>query len=112
MSFIEHILDGVQGVFHVNPSTLSGAIDVSTLSFFFFTLFFFFFILLILRYKVLVVKQADGTLKSTPFHVRFGKLQTLYPHEKVVCYFGHFVSCFDLVLLDRLPLLLEKEFPL
>ena len=26
---------------------------------------------------VIVVKQKDGTLKSTPFHVRFGKLGVL-----------------------------------
>lgn len=44
----------------LNPSTLSGAIDV------------------------IVVKQAEGTLACSPFHVRFGKLQLLRPHEKAV----------------------------
>ena len=39
----------------VNPSTLSGAIDV------------------------LAVRQADGTLRSTPLHVRFGKLLVPFP---------------------------------
>lgn len=44
----------------INTSTLSGAIDV------------------------VVVEQPDGSLKSTPFHVRFGKLQLLKPREKLV----------------------------
>lgn len=44
----------------LNPSTLSGAIDV------------------------IVVKQAEGTLACSPFHVRFGKLQLLRPQEKAV----------------------------
>lgn len=44
----------------LNPATLSGAIDV------------------------IVVKQPDGTWACSPFHVRFGKLQLLRPHEKVV----------------------------
>ena len=34
----------------INPATLCGAMDV------------------------IVVEQADGSLKSSPFHVRFGKL--------------------------------------
>ena len=50
----------VSGALDVNTSTLSGAIDV------------------------VVVRQLDGTLRSTPFHVRFGKLQLLKPREKVV----------------------------
>jgi len=37
----------------INPSTLTGAIDT------------------------IVVKQEDGTLRCTPFHVRFGKLGVL-----------------------------------
>ena len=56
----EKILEGasmmsnrVSGALDVNTSTLSGAIDV------------------------VVVRQLDGTLRSTPFHVRFGKLQLL-----------------------------------
>ncbi|KAJ9073452.1 lipin Ned1 [Entomophthora muscae] len=44
----------------LNPATLSGAIDV------------------------IVVKQQDGSWACSPFHVRFGKLQLLRPHEKVV----------------------------
>ena len=30
------------------------------------------------------LSQPDGTLACSPFHVRFGKLQLLKPHEKVV----------------------------
>ncbi len=42
----------------INPSTLSGAIDV------------------------IVVKQPNGELACSPFHVRFGKLSVLRPQEK------------------------------
>ena len=52
--------DKVSDSLGINQSTLSGAIDV------------------------VVVPQPDGTLRSTPFHVRFGKLQLLNPQEKVV----------------------------
>ncbi|KAJ3022000.1 hypothetical protein HKX48_007279 [Thoreauomyces humboldtii] len=44
----------------VNPSTLSGAIDV------------------------VVIKHTDGDLVCSPFHVRFGKLKLLRPHDKAV----------------------------
>ncbi|KAJ1345323.1 hypothetical protein BSLG_000836 [Batrachochytrium salamandrivorans] len=44
----------------INPSTLSGAIDV------------------------VVVEQESGELVCSPFHVRFGKLKLLRPSEKVV----------------------------
>uniref|UniRef100_A0A1I8IZG2 phosphatidate phosphatase n=1 Tax=Macrostomum lignano TaxID=282301 RepID=A0A1I8IZG2_9PLAT len=44
----------------LNPATLSGAIDV------------------------IVVEQPDGTLKSSPFHARFGKTGILRPQENVV----------------------------
>lgn len=30
------------------------------------------------------MRQPDGTLKSTPFHVRFGRLQVVKPRDKVV----------------------------
>ncbi|CAG8843208.1 17182_t:CDS:2, partial [Gigaspora margarita] len=42
----------------INPSTLSGAIDV------------------------IVVQQPNGDLACSPFHVRFGKLSVLRPQEK------------------------------
>ena len=52
---------GVKSLFDgINPATLSGAIDV------------------------IVVEQPDGSLKCTPFHVRFGKLFVFRPREKVV----------------------------
>lgn len=44
----------------INVATLSGAIDV------------------------IVVRQPDGSLKSTPFHVRFGKLEILKPADKMI----------------------------
>lgn len=53
----ETMKDLVQGL---NPATLSGGIDV------------------------LVVKQADGSFRCSPFHVRFGKLGVLRSREKVV----------------------------
>lgn len=53
----------------INPSTLTGAIDV-----------------------IVVRRPADngGTeLACSPFHVRFGKFQVLRPGEKKVRHFGH-----------------------
>lgn len=44
----------------LNPATLSGCIDV------------------------IVVKQPDGSLHCSPFHVRFGKMGVLRSREKVV----------------------------
>ena len=44
----------------INGSTLTGAIDV------------------------VVVEQEDGTFKSSPFHVRFGKMGVLKAKEKIV----------------------------
>ena len=44
----------------INGATLTGAIDV------------------------VVVEQEDGTYKSSPFHVRFGKLGVLKAKEKIV----------------------------
>jgi phosphatidate phosphatase LPIN len=49
----------------INPSTLTGAIDV-----------------------IVIRRQSDGgevILSCSPFHVRFGKLQVLRPAEKKVC---------------------------
>ncbi|KAJ3252318.1 hypothetical protein HK103_001624 [Boothiomyces macroporosus] len=44
----------------INPATLSGAIDI------------------------IVVRQPNGDLHGSPFHVRFGKLKLLRPSDKVV----------------------------
>ncbi len=60
MNYVEKVLDAAHSVFNINAATLSGAIDI------------------------IVVPQEDGTLKSTPFHVRFGKLQSLVADEKLV----------------------------
>lgn len=60
MNYVEKVLDNVQNTLNINAATLSGAIDI------------------------IVVPQEDGTLKSTPFHVRFGKLQLLSSSEKIV----------------------------
>jgi phosphatidate phosphatase LPIN len=60
MNYFEKVLEGVQTTFSLNAATLSGAIDI------------------------IVVQQEDGSLRSTPFHVRFGKLQLISSYEKVV----------------------------
>jgi phosphatidate phosphatase LPIN len=60
MNYVEKLLDGVQSVMKLNPSTFSGAVDI------------------------VVVKQADGTLRSTHWHVRFGKIHLLNPAEQKV----------------------------
>ncbi|XP_045384415.1 phosphatidate phosphatase LPIN3 isoform X2 [Lemur catta] len=57
----ETVLGTVKGLYRgLNPATLSGGIDV------------------------LVVRQADGSFRCSPFHVRFGKLGVLRSREKVV----------------------------
>ncbi|XP_057558670.1 phosphatidate phosphatase LPIN3 isoform X2 [Hippopotamus amphibius kiboko] len=57
----ETVFGTVKGLYRgLNPATLSGGIDV------------------------LVVRQADGSFRCSPFHVRFGKLGVLRSREKVV----------------------------
>lgn len=56
-------VSSLQNVLDFNAATLSGCIDI------------------------LVVPQEDGSLRSTPFHVRFGKAKLLRSREKLVCYF-------------------------
>ena len=51
----------------INAATLTGAIDV------------------------IVVEQEDGTFKSSPFHVRFGKLGVLKAREKIVSCWLYFI---------------------
>ena len=46
MNYVERVLDGVQGALKLNAATLTGAIDV------------------------VVVQHVDGSLRSSPFHVR------------------------------------------
>eukprot|EP01127_Copromyxa_protea_P020565 TRINITY_DN689_c0_g6_i5.p1 TRINITY_DN689_c0_g6~~TRINITY_DN689_c0_g6_i5.p1 ORF type:complete len:443 (-),score=130.74 TRINITY_DN689_c0_g6_i5:116-1444(-) len=60
MDYVEKFLDTVQGALNINPATFSGAVDI------------------------VVVQQSDGSFKSTPFHVRFGKFQLLNVGEKMV----------------------------
>lgn len=57
---VARIFSSFSDALDFNEATLSGAIDV------------------------IVVKQPDGILKSSPFHVRFGKLQLLHPKDQVV----------------------------
>lgn len=61
MQYVRNISDSVSTAWNsINPSTLSGAIDV------------------------IVIEQEDGTLSCSPFHVRFGKFSLLRPYEKKV----------------------------
>lgn len=61
MQYVRNISDSVSTAWNsINPSTLSGAIDV------------------------IVVEQEDGSLCCSPFHVRFGKFSLLRPYEKKV----------------------------
>ncbi|CDH49213.1 lns2-domain-containing protein [Lichtheimia corymbifera JMRC:FSU:9682] len=58
---LSNLFTSVQSFYNeLNPATLSGAIDI------------------------IVVKQQDGELACSPFHVRFGKLSVLMPQEKKV----------------------------
>jgi len=50
----------VSNIANINSATLSGAIDV------------------------VFVAQADGTYRSTPFHVRFGKMGVVWAKKKVI----------------------------
>ena len=58
--FVRLLTAAVPRYNEINEATLSGAIDI------------------------IAVRQPDGSLKSTPFHVRFGRLQVVKPRDKVV----------------------------
>lgn len=61
MNYIRGISGSVSKTWNsINPSTLSGAIDV------------------------IVIEHEDGSLACSPFHVRFGKFSLLQPYEKKV----------------------------
>ena len=66
MSFFESVSSIVKNLSdfysEINSATLTGAIDV------------------------IVVEQEDGSLKSSPFHVKFGKLGVLKAREKIVSF--------------------------
>jgi len=60
-SYVGKLFSNVKGFYQeINAATLTGAIDT------------------------LIVQQEDDTYKSSPFHVRFGKLGVLRSREKVV----------------------------
>jgi phosphatidate phosphatase LPIN len=60
MNVFGKLISSVSDMFDFNQATLSGGVDI------------------------VVVRQRDGTLKSTPFHVRFGKLKVLKSKDKFV----------------------------
>ena len=61
MTSFTRIFSSIKSAYNtINPSTLTGAIDI------------------------IVVKQEDGTLRCTPFHVRFGKLSVMQASQKAV----------------------------
>ena len=60
MEAVASLASKASSALEVNKSTLSGAIDI------------------------VVVIQPDGSLRCSPFHVRFGKFMLLKPKEKVV----------------------------
>lgn len=62
----------------LNPATLSGCIDV------------------------IVVRQPDGTLQCSPFHVRFGKMGVLRSREKVVRSIGSFSASIQMSFFFKL----------
>ena len=66
MSFARSLFTGIKDWYNeINGATLTGAIDV------------------------IVVEQEDGSYKSSPFHVRFGKLGVLKAKEKIVSFCFH-----------------------
>ena len=54
------MLKSIGSVFDYNSATLSGAIDI------------------------IAVRNDDGSMKSSPFHVRFGKLQVSLQHLQII----------------------------
>ena len=72
MQFVGRVFTTVSEFYKdLNPSTLSGAIDV------------------------IVVERPDGSLWCSPFHVRFGKLSLLRPQEKVASFLMELFSSLD-----------------
>ena len=71
--YMGKVLDGIHQLLNLNAATLSGAVDI------------------------VVVEHEDGTLHSTPFHVRFGKVQVIKSNQKIVSEknFSIFPSFFD-----------------
>eukprot|EP01117_Protostelium_nocturnum_P020925 TRINITY_DN975_c0_g1_i1.p1 TRINITY_DN975_c0_g1~~TRINITY_DN975_c0_g1_i1.p1 ORF type:complete len:944 (+),score=418.69 TRINITY_DN975_c0_g1_i1:187-3018(+) len=63
MNYVESFFDGMHNALNLNAATLSGSIDI------------------------VVIPQEDGTWKSTPFHVRFGKFHLLNSSDKTITLF-------------------------
>ena len=63
-SYVGKLFSNVKGFYNeINAATLTGAIDA------------------------IIIEQENGNYKSSPFHVRFGKLGVLRSREKVVSMF-------------------------
>lgn len=61
MNTIARVVSTISTLYsEINPSTLSGAIDI------------------------IVIEHPDGTLHCSPFHIRFGKMHLLRPQDKHV----------------------------
>ena len=61
MNYVGKLARGFKEFYNeINPATLTGAIDV------------------------VVVEQEDGSFRSSPFHVRFGKLGVIRSRERIV----------------------------
>jgi len=61
MNYVGKLLSNFKGFYNeINSATLTGAIDI------------------------IIVQQEDGTFRTSPWHVRFGKLGVLRSREKVV----------------------------
>ena len=61
IKYVSEVIDGVHYAMGVNAATLSGAVDI------------------------VVVQGEDGVFRSTPFHVRFGKMQIIRASGTEVC---------------------------
>ena len=60
-SYVGKLFSNVKGFYNeINAATLTGAIDA------------------------IIIEQNDGSYRSSPFHIRFGKLGVLRSKEKVV----------------------------
>ena len=72
-SYVGKLFSNVKGFYNeINAATLTGAIDA------------------------IIIEQNDGSYRSSPFHIRFGKLGVLRSKEKVVrdmCDFNAPVIC-------------------
>ncbi|PVU94635.1 hypothetical protein BB559_002945 [Furculomyces boomerangus] len=69
MQYVGKVISTVSDFYRdLNPATLSGAVDI------------------------IVVKDKEGELRCSPFHVRFGKLQLLRPSDKTASFINYSVE--------------------